>query len=72
MPFDDPWLNYGPIITAPRDRVEEIFSLDAVTPRLVEKLVRAAIGDGWEPDGHGAPMRLVLGRDGVVAPDNRS
>ncbi|MEV4754389.1 hypothetical protein AB0J86_04620 [Micromonospora sp. NPDC049559] len=45
--FDDPWLNYGPIITTPADRVAEVFALDPVTPRLVAELIREAVADGW-------------------------
>ncbi|WP_405433159.1 hypothetical protein [Micromonospora sp. NBC_00617] len=43
--FDDPWLNYGPIITTDPERVAEVFALDPVTPRLVERMIRSALAD---------------------------
>jgi hypothetical protein len=66
--FDDPWLNYGPILTAPPDRVAEVFVLAPITPRLVEQLVRAGLADGWRPADSGAPMRFTLdrGRDRII------
>ncbi|MGY0003766.1 hypothetical protein [Micromonospora sp. I033] len=62
--FDDPWLNFGPIITAPADRVAEVFALDPVTPRLVAGLIRAALAEGWQVQGAGGPLRFALSRDG--------
>ncbi|MFG1881702.1 hypothetical protein [Micromonospora sp. NPDC049102] len=41
--FDDPWRNYGPIITTDPERVAEVFASDPITPRLVERLIRAAL-----------------------------
>ncbi|MCI4066829.1 hypothetical protein MRQ36_31420 [Micromonospora sp. R77] len=41
--FDDPWLNYGPIITAPPEQVADRFALAPVTPQLVAELIRAAL-----------------------------
>jgi hypothetical protein len=61
--FDDPWLNYGPIITAPSDRVAKVFALDPVTPRLVAELIQAALAAGWTVDGDGGPLRFVLTRN---------
>ncbi|GHJ54056.1 hypothetical protein Nm8I071_33630 [Nonomuraea sp. TT08I-71] len=60
--FDDPWLNFGPIITAPSDRVAEVFALEPVTPRLVAALIQAAVAAGWPAHGDGGPRRLVLDR----------
>ncbi|MEU9828013.1 hypothetical protein [Micromonospora chersina] len=60
--FDDPWLNFGPIITAPSDRVAEVFALEPVTPRLVAALIQAAVAAGWPAHGNGGPRRLVLDR----------
>lgn len=60
--FDDPWLNFGPIVTAPSDRVAEVFALEPVTPRLVAALVQAAVAEGWPAPGDGGPRRLVLDR----------
>jgi hypothetical protein len=60
--FDDPWLNYGPIITAPAGRAAEVFDLSPITPDLVAKIVRKALDAGWQPH-HRATMRLRLTRD---------
>ncbi|MCP3784895.1 hypothetical protein NLX85_16120 [Micromonospora sp. A3M-1-15] len=60
--FDDPWLNFGPIVTAPSDRVAEVFALEPVTPRLVAALVQAAVAAGWPAHRGGGPRRLVLDR----------
>ncbi|MEV4490122.1 hypothetical protein AB0K04_08400 [Micromonospora coxensis] len=61
--FDDPWLNFGPIITAPADRRAEVFALAPVTPRLVAELIRAALAAGWPAEGDGRLLRFVLDRD---------
>ncbi|SCF28162.1 hypothetical protein GA0070618_4791 [Micromonospora echinospora] len=58
--FDDPWLNFGPIVTAPPGRVAEVFSLTPVTPQLVAELVRAARDAGWQVDGVDGPRRFRL------------
>ena len=60
--FDDPWLNYGPIITAPAGRAAEVFVLEPVVPSLVEKIVRQALDAGWQPQ-HSGTTRLQLTRD---------
>ncbi|TYB39572.1 hypothetical protein FXF50_04055 [Micromonospora sp. AP08] len=60
--FDDPWLNFGPIITAPSDRVAAVFALEPVTPRLVAALIQAGVAAGWPAHGDGGPRRLVLDR----------
>ena len=60
--FDDPWLNYGPIITAPAGRVAEVFELNPVLPALVAKMVRQARDLGWQPQ-RGGTTRLRLTRD---------
>ncbi|MFJ6381624.1 hypothetical protein ACIQI7_16725 [Kitasatospora sp. NPDC092039] len=58
--FDDPWLNYGTLLTAPADRVAEVFNLAPVTPFLAATLVRAALAAGWHPDQPGAPERFTV------------
>jgi hypothetical protein len=60
--FDDPWLNYGPIITAPSDKVGEIFALTPVTSELTARLVRLGLAAGWQPESRGAPSRFTLDR----------
>ncbi|MBG0565435.1 hypothetical protein [Actinoplanes aureus] len=60
--FDDPWLNYGPIITAPADRVSEVFELSPIAPALVAKVVRQALEAGWQAH-HSGTTRFRLTRD---------
>ncbi|UOF14421.1 hypothetical protein IEQ11_22310 [Lysobacter capsici] len=48
--FDDPWLNYGPIITTPSERRHEFFELAPVTPKMVCWAIDAAIAAGWNPE----------------------
>ncbi|MFI6822728.1 hypothetical protein ACIBJE_17505 [Micromonospora sp. NPDC050187] len=60
--FDDPWLTFGPIVTAPPGRVAEVFTLTPVTPQLVADLIRAALAAGWQVDDDG-PRRFRLTRD---------
>jgi hypothetical protein len=60
--FDDPWLNYGPIITAPAEKVGEIFALAPVTSELTARLVRLGLAAGWQSESRGAPSRFTLDR----------
>jgi hypothetical protein len=59
--FDDPWLNYGPIITAPAGRAAEVFELNPVVPALVTKIIRQALDLGWQAQ-HSRTTRLWLTR----------
>ena len=47
--FDDPWLNYGPLITGEPDKIKEAFELRPVTPKVIGKIIDMAIITGWEP-----------------------
>ncbi|WP_433004158.1 hypothetical protein [Kribbella sp. CA-294648] len=58
--FDDPWLNYGPIITTPQDRRAEVFDLTPVTSALVARLVRLGLAAGWESESRGQSLRFDL------------
>jgi hypothetical protein len=60
--FDDPWLNFGPIVTAPVGRAAEVFNLNPIAPALVAKIIRQAVDAGWHPT-HGTTTRLRLTRD---------
>jgi hypothetical protein len=60
--FDDPWLNYGPIITAPPGRAAQVLQLSPVVPALLAQIVRQALHEGWQAD-HGGTTRLRLTRD---------
>ena len=68
LPFDDPWLNYGPIITAPPDRVQEIFVLQPLTPARVRQIILAALQVGWHPASGGAPLTLQWINDTTLQP----
>ncbi|SCL28472.1 hypothetical protein GA0074692_2545 [Micromonospora pallida] len=61
--YDDPWLNYGPIITTPSEQAAEVFALTPVTPQLVADLIRAALTAGWQAEDDGGPRRFTLTRD---------
>ncbi|WP_147456958.1 hypothetical protein [Micromonospora pisi] len=58
--FDDPWLNFGLIITAPPERIAEVMELEPITPAVVERVVRAGLAEGWRPDGAAGSMRFAL------------
>ncbi|MFD5461625.1 hypothetical protein ACFWIQ_02195 [Kitasatospora sp. NPDC127059] len=59
--FDDPWLHYGVLLTAPPERVAEIFRLEPVKPALVAGLIRAGRAAGWRPEQKGAALVLPEG-----------
>ncbi|MCU0493807.1 MAG: hypothetical protein MUD01_19625 [Chloroflexaceae bacterium] len=50
--YDDPWVNYGPIITIPPERWQELFQLEPVTPRMVREIIEAALAMEWAPCSH--------------------
>ncbi|MFK3983635.1 hypothetical protein ACI2K4_25050 [Micromonospora sp. NPDC050397] len=60
--FDDPWLNFGIILTAPPERIAEVLVLEPVTPAIVERVVRAGLAEGWRPDATAGPLRFALDR----------
>lgn len=55
--FDDPWLNYGPMLTTPADRFDAVWALQPITPGLVAQIVGAAVGLGFRADQPGPPLR---------------
>ncbi|MEV7770999.1 hypothetical protein [Kitasatospora sp. NPDC086791] len=61
--FDDPWLNFGDLLTVPADRIAEVFQLAPVTPALTAALIRAGLAAGWRPDEPGAPRRFTMAGD---------
>jgi hypothetical protein len=63
--FDDPWLNFGPIVTAPADTVAEAFQLAPVTPRLVATAIAQALARQWDPDVRGTTTTWDW-RDGAL------
>ncbi|MFD8706896.1 hypothetical protein ACFV1W_30555 [Kitasatospora sp. NPDC059648] len=54
--FDDPWLHYGILLTAPPERVREVLRLEPVKPALVAGLIRAGLAAGWQPEEKGAAL----------------
>jgi hypothetical protein len=66
--FDDPWLNYGPIITAPPERVREVFALEPLTPARVRQIILAALQAGWNPSGGGKPLTFALVNETMLQP----
>lgn len=66
--FDDPWLNYGLIITAPPERVREVFVLEPLTPARVRQIILAALQAGWNPSGGGQPLTFVWLNDTSLEP----
>ncbi|MER7582433.1 hypothetical protein [Kitasatospora sp. NPDC097691] len=58
--FDDPWLHYGVLLTAPAERIAEVFRLAPVTPALTAALVRAGLAAGWRSEEPGAPRRFTM------------
>ncbi|MGW3043526.1 hypothetical protein ACWC9T_26555 [Kitasatospora sp. NPDC001159] len=64
--FDDPWLHYGVLLTAPPERIAEILQLEPVTPALTADLVRAGLAAGWRPEETGAELRFTTAGDSLV------
>jgi hypothetical protein len=48
--FDDPWLNYGLLITATSQQIQQNFALEPVTPRQVRAIILSAREQGWQPE----------------------
>ncbi|MGW2373146.1 hypothetical protein [Kitasatospora sp. NPDC001683] len=57
--FDNPWLHYGVLLTAPPERIDEVFRLEPVKPALVADLIRAGLEAGWRPEERGAALVLA-------------
>jgi hypothetical protein len=66
--FDNPWLNYGPIITAPPERVYDVFVLEPLTPARVRQIILAALHMGWLPNAGGPPLALEWVNDTALQP----
>ena len=57
--FDDPWLNYGPLITAPVEKVQEVFRLRPITPAIVRQIIQAVLKQGWQVGEKGVPLNFT-------------
>lgn len=58
--FDDPWLNYGLIVSTPWERIVEALVLEPVMPRVVRRAILAGLAEGWQPDGPAGSLRFTL------------
>jgi hypothetical protein len=66
MRFDDPWHNYGLILTTPAERFEAVWALEPVKPGLVAGWIAEARTAGWNPDTR-APAFCRTWVDGHLA-----
>jgi hypothetical protein len=48
--FDDPWLNYGLLITATSQQIQNNFALEPVMPRQVRAIILSAREQRWQPE----------------------
>jgi hypothetical protein len=63
--FDDPWLHYGLLLTAPPERVAEVFVLDPITPARVREIILAALKAGWQPNQADKSLPFDWSPDGI-------
>lgn len=66
--YDDPWLNFGPIITAPPEQVHTIFQLAPITPGQVRTMIEAALTAGWDPESASSQRRFTRDAHGKLVP----
>lgn len=65
--FDDPWLNFGPMLTTPTDRRSTVWATEPVTPRHVAAMIRGARAHGWDPSAAvTTPIQLAWESDAIV------
>ncbi len=64
--FDDPWLNYGPMISTDREQFSKIWALNPVTPGQVAQVIEAVRKKDWHPLEKGAPLRFRFEGDALV------
>lgn len=71
--FDDPWINWGPLLVTPVERVADLFVLRPLTPGAVRRIIEAALDTGWHPVASGAPVDRAWTADGrvVARPEGR-
>jgi hypothetical protein len=65
---DDPWLNFGSIITAQPERPGTEFQLASITPRKVRGAIAAAVMAGWGPHHPQTPRFFEMMSDGSLEP----
>lgn len=64
--FDDPWLNYGPMITTAPQQFSKIWALNPVTPGQVAQVIEAARQKDWHPLEKGPALRFRFDGDTMV------
>ncbi|AZZ91613.1 hypothetical protein EUZ85_13100 [Hahella sp. KA22] len=62
--FDDPWLNFGPLISCPPEKAHEIFELRPITPAEVRKVIESAQENGWPASAKSRETLFEWDRDG--------
>ena len=62
--YDDPWLNYGPIITCKDpDKIRKAFNTKPIMPKEVKAIIEKALEFGWQPKEKAAELYLVWNRN---------
>ena len=62
--YDDPWLNFGPIITCNEPKkLQSAFELRSVTPAEIRKLILAALESGWTPEKTATQLHFYANRN---------
>lgn len=47
IPFTDPWLNFGELLSTPPERRDELFQLEPIQAQNVRDIIEAAQKLGW-------------------------
>ena len=58
--FDDPWVNYGPMLGTANGKFSQIWVVDPVTPGQVAQAIAVARKQGWHPTEKGQPLRFLF------------
>lgn len=64
LKFDDPWLNYGPMISSnDPEALKKAFNTKPIAPKEVSDIIQSALEFGWQPDVKGTELYLVWDRN---------
>ncbi|HEY7126787.1 MAG TPA: hypothetical protein VH540_22810 [Ktedonobacterales bacterium] len=66
--FDDPWRNYGPLISGDPERIAQAFVLRPVTPGLVRQIILEARAQGWQPETAQRAWQGAWTRENMLQP----
>jgi hypothetical protein len=62
--FDDPWLNFGEMITCrDKDNFNQIFETRPITPSIVRKIISIALDNDWTPHDKNSEIFYEFKRD---------